>query len=78
MNIEIDKLDGVMRMGATPEQAGIQATSLGPTARSLALFDDEVRAKVLAAVTDRFRSYPLSDGQITCRIACWLVTAGRN
>lgn len=78
LNIEIGKLDGVMRMGATPEQAGIQATSLGPTARSLALFDDAVRAKVLAAVTDRFRSYPLIDGQITCRIACWLVNAKCN
>jgi SAM-dependent methyltransferase len=78
LNIELDKLDGVMRMGATPEQAGIQATSLGPTARSLALFDDEVRAKVLAAVTDRFRSYPTIEGQITCRIACWLVTAKCN
>ncbi len=78
LNIEIGKLDGVMRMGATPEQAGIQATSLGPTARSLALFDDAVRAKVLAAVTDRFRPYPLIDGQITCRIACWLVNAKCN
>jgi SAM-dependent methyltransferase len=78
LNIEIGKIDGAMRMGATPEQAGIQAISLGPTARSLALFDDAVRAKVLAAVTDAFRSYPLIDGQITCRIACWLVKAKCN
>jgi hypothetical protein len=78
LKTEIGRLDGSMRMGATPEQAGIQATSLGPTARSLALFDDEVRAKVLAAVTERFRSYPLVEGQITCRIACWLVKAKCN
>ncbi len=73
--IGIDRLDGVMRMGATAEQAGIQATSLGPTARALAKFDDSVRARVLAAVTDAFRAYPVTDGQITCRIACWLVGA---
>jgi SAM-dependent methyltransferase len=78
LDIEIDKLDGLMRMGATPEQAGTQATSLGPTARSLALFDENVRSRVLAAVTDAFRSYPLIDGQITCRIACWLVKAKCN
>jgi hypothetical protein len=73
--IVLDRLDGVMPMGATAEQAGIQATSLGPTARALAKFDDTVRARVLAAVTEAFRAWPLSDGQITCRIACWLVSA---
>jgi SAM-dependent methyltransferase len=73
--IGIEKLDGMMRMGSTPEQAGIQATSLGPTARALAKFDDTVRQRVLAAVTEAFRAYPVSDGQITCRIACWLVSA---
>jgi SAM-dependent methyltransferase len=73
--IVLGKLDGRMRMGATPEAAGIQATSLGPTARSLSQFDEPVRARVLAAVTEAFRAYPLVDGQVTCRIACWLVTA---
>jgi SAM-dependent methyltransferase len=67
--------DGLMPMGATPEQAGIQATSLGPTARALRNFDDEVRARVQAAVTDAFRAYPKTDGMITCKIACWLVAA---
>ena len=73
--VTIDRLDGVMRMGATAEEAGIQATSLGPTARALAKLDDAVRARVLAAVTDAFRAYPVTDGVITCRIACWLVSA---
>lgn len=73
--IAIAPLDGVMRMGETAEQAGIQATSLGPTARALAKMDDSVRARVVAAVTDAFRSYPKTDGFITCRIACWLVSA---
>jgi SAM-dependent methyltransferase len=77
-DIALGKLDGAMRMGTTAEEAGIQATSLGPTARSLALFDDAVRARVLAAVTDAFRAYPVTDGHITCRIACWLVTAKCN
>lgn len=73
--ITIAKLDGVMRMGATAEEAGIQATSLGPTARALAKMDDAVRARVVVAVTDAFRTYPKTDGVITCRIACWLVGA---
>ena len=69
--IGIEKLDGVMRMGATVEEAGIQATSLCPTARALAKFDDAVRARVLEAVTEAFRAYPVTSGQI----ACWLVSA---
>jgi SAM-dependent methyltransferase len=73
--IVLDRLDGLMPMGTTAEQAGIQATSLGPTARALAKMDDSVRAKVVAAVTDAFRGYPKSDGFITCRLACWLVSA---
>jgi len=73
--IAIAKLDGMMRMGATAEEAGIQATSLGPKARALAKMDDAVRARVVAAVTDAFRAYPKTDGVITCRIACWLVGA---
>ena len=73
--IAIDPLDGMMRMGATAEEAGIQATSLGPTARALAKMDDAVRARVLAAVTDVFRAWPRTDGAISCRIACWLVGA---
>jgi hypothetical protein len=73
--IVIARLDGVMRMGATAEEAGIQATSLGPKARALAKMDDAVRARVVAAVTDAFRAYPKTDGVITCRIACWLVGA---
>ena len=74
-DIAIAKHDGLMPMGTTPEQAGIQATSLGPTARALRNFSADVQARVLAAVTDAFRSYPRTDGVIHCRIACWLVSA---
>lgn len=75
-NISIARHDGLMPMGTTPEQAGIQATSLGPTARALARFADaELTARVLAAVTDAFRAWPKTGGMIHCRIACWLVSA---
>ena len=74
-DIAIAKHDGLMPMGTTPEQAGIQATSLGPTARALRNFSADVQARVLAAVTDAIRSYPRTDGVIHCRIACWLVEA---
>jgi SAM-dependent methyltransferase len=75
-DIAITRHDGLMPMGTTPEQAGIQATSLGPTARALArLGDADLNARVLAAVTDAFRTYPRTDGMINCRIACWLVGA---
>jgi SAM-dependent methyltransferase len=75
-DITITRHDGLMPMGTTPEQAGIQATSLGPTARALRTFGEDVQARVLAAVTDAFRAYPRTeDGMISCRIACWLVGA---
>lgn len=75
-DIAISKHDGLMPMGSTPEQAGIQATSLGPTARALArLGDADLNARVLAAVTDAFRGYPRTEGVIHCKIACWLVGA---
>jgi SAM-dependent methyltransferase len=74
-DIAIARHDGLMPMGGTAEQAGVQATSLGPTARALRNFDDGVRARVLATVTDAFRAWPKTDGMITCRIACWLVAA---
>jgi SAM-dependent methyltransferase len=74
-DIVIARHDGLMPMGTTAEQAGIQATSLGPTARALRNFDEDVRARVLAAVTDAFRATPKTDGMINCRIACWLVAA---
>ena len=75
-DITITRHDGLMPMGTTPEQAGIQATSLGPTARALRTFGEDVQARVLAAVTDAFRAYPRTeDGMIGCRIACWLVGA---
>jgi len=73
--IAIDRHDGLMPMGKTAEEAGIQATSLGPTARALRRFEPDVGARVLAAVTEAFRAYPKSDGMIHCRIACWLVSA---
>jgi SAM-dependent methyltransferase len=74
-DIAITKHDGLMPMGTTPDQAGIQATSLGPTARALRNFSADVQARVLAAVTDAFRTWPKTDGMIHCRIACWLVGA---
>lgn len=74
-DIAIAKHDGLMPMGKTAEEAGIQATSLGPTARALRRFEPDVSGRVLAAVTEAFRSYPKTDGVIHCRIACWLVSA---
>ena len=74
-NITMARHDGLMPMGKTPEEAGIQATSLGPTARALRRFEPDVSARVLAAVTEAFRAYPKTDGMIHCRIACWLVSA---
>lgn len=75
-DITIAAHDGLMPMGKTPEEAGIQATSLGPTARALRRFEPDVSARVLAAVTEAFRAYPKDEGgMINCRIACWLVGA---
>ena len=45
-DIAIARHDGLMPMGTTPEQAGIHATSLGPTARALPRSEDGVRTRV--------------------------------
>jgi len=75
-DIAIEKFDGVMRLGADPEHAGFQLTSLmGPTSRALKNVDDATRAKVRDAVTDVMTRFHKERGHLRPGIACWLVKA---
>jgi SAM-dependent methyltransferase len=74
-DVKIEKLDGVMDLGPSAEQAGFQMTNLGPVSRALRDESDETRARVLAAVTAAFAKFQKPDQNIAPAIACWLVSA---
>lgn len=73
-NIRIEKLDTVVNMGATPEDAATQALNIGPLARAATGLDEAGRDKIRAVVTAVFAKYQTSAG-ITPPAACWLVGA---
>jgi SAM-dependent methyltransferase len=74
-DVKIEKMDGVMDLGPSPEQAGFQMTNLGPVSRALRDESEETRAKVQAAVTAAFTKFQKPGHNITPAIACWLVSA---
>lgn len=75
-DIGIAPYDGVMPMGRTAEEAAYSAANLGPTARALAAAGDEsLSRRVQEALVPLFRQFPMTDGVIAPRIACWLVSA---
>ena len=73
-DIRIEKLDSVMNMGATPEEAAKQALNIGPLARAAAELDEAAREKVIAVVRDALAEYASPAG-ITPLAACWLLGA---
>lgn len=75
-DIRIEKFDGLMDLGPSPEQASFQMTHLmGSTARALAGLDEGGRAKVRQAVADGFRALQAGEENIRLGFACWLVGA---
>lgn len=71
---EWHKLDFQTFAGRTPEEAASSAIDAGPLQRTLADVDDETRAKVRAAVTERMAKEMGPDG-IWLTSAAWLVQA---
>jgi ubiquinone/menaquinone biosynthesis C-methylase UbiE len=71
---EIQKFDTQTFAGATPEEAAASAIDAGPLQRTLADADEDTRAKVRAAVTDRLAKEMGPDG-IYLTSAAWLVQA---
>jgi SAM-dependent methyltransferase len=74
-NVQTKKLDGVMNLGASSDEAAFQMTNLGPLSRALGEVEDEaVRTRVRAAVKVALEAIR-KDGVIKPAIACWLVAA---
>ena len=73
-DIRIEKLDTVMNMGATVDDAVEQAMRIGPLSRATADIDEATREKVREAVRGVMGRFVTPDG-ITPPAACWLVGA---
>jgi SAM-dependent methyltransferase len=75
-HICIEKFDGLMDLGPSPERASFQVTQLmGPTARALRDADDATRARAQAAVSQALAAIQTGTENIRLGIACWLVGA---
>ena len=72
--IHIEKFDGHMEMGATPEAAAREALNIGPLARAAAELDDATREKVRAVVASTMAQFENSSG-VFAPVACWFVRA---
>jgi SAM-dependent methyltransferase len=74
--IGIEKFDGMMDLGNTPQQASFQVTQLmGPLSRALRIADDAVRAKVRDTVSEALAQLQTGTEAIRLGMACWLVQA---
>jgi hypothetical protein len=74
--IGIEKFDGHMDLGPSPEHASFQLTQLmGPTTRALRNADGATKVKVEEAVTAALAKFQRGADPIHLGIACWLVSA---
>jgi ubiquinone/menaquinone biosynthesis C-methylase UbiE len=73
-NVKGDKLDTVMNMGATVDEAVMTALNIGPLARAARDVDEATRAKIAARVHKALENYAKPDG-VAPPAACWLVSA---
>jgi len=73
-DIRIEKLDSVVNMGATIDDAVDQAFRVGPLARATADADDTTKDKIRVVVREALAKFQTADG-VTPPAACWLVGA---
>lgn len=74
--IGIEKFDGMMDLGNTPQQASFQVTQLmGPLSRALRNADDTTRAKVRDTVSEALARSKTGTEAIRLGMACWLIQA---
>ncbi len=75
-DIRIEKLDGVMDLGASSEHASFQLTYLmGPTARALRTADKPTRERIRQIVAQALRAAQKDEETIRLGFSCWLVGA---
>ena len=72
--VRLERLDTVMHMGATVEEAGEEALNLGPLARAASDLDEPTRDKIRARAAAAFEKFKTPAG-ITPPASCWLVGA---
>lgn len=72
--VAIEQFDGMMNMGATPEDAAAEALNIGPLSRAAIELDDETRDRIRDVVSRAYAKYATPAG-VTPPGACWLVRA---
>ena len=72
--VRLERLDTVMHMGATAEEAGEEALNLGPLARAAIDLDEVTRDKIRVRTAEVFEKFKTPAG-ITPPASCWLVGA---
>ena len=73
-DIQIERLDTTMAMGASIQDASVEALNIGPAARAVAEFNEAAREEVRVAIADALTKFKTLQG-ITPPAACWLVRA---
>jgi ubiquinone/menaquinone biosynthesis C-methylase UbiE len=73
-NIHIEKLDTVMEMGATAQDAAEQALRVGPLSRAATGLDEETRTRIRDVVQRALAPFAGPAG-VAPAAACWLVGA---
>lgn len=74
-DVEIEKYDGVMRMGRDIPTIAAQTLQIGPLSRAVGEADEATRAKITEAVRAVMGKFATADGEIAPPTACWLVSA---
>jgi hypothetical protein len=73
--VEIEKYDGVMRMGSDIPTIAAQTLQIGPLSRAVGEADEATRARITEAVRAVMGKFAAPDGEIAPPTACWLVAA---
>jgi len=73
-DVHIEKLDTVMNMGATLDDAAEQSLRVGPLSRAATDLDENTRTEIRKVVRDALAPFVMQDG-IKPSAACWLVGA---
>jgi SAM-dependent methyltransferase len=71
---DLKKFETRIHLGNTPEEAASSSIDAGPLLRILTDFDEQTKAKVRAAVTERLAK-EMGPGGIYLTAGCWLVEA---
>jgi SAM-dependent methyltransferase len=74
-DVEIEKYDGVMRMGRDIPTIAAQTLQIGPLSRAVGEADEVTRGKIVEAVRAVMGKFATTDGEIAPPTACWLVSA---